>query len=217
MSSQNEEKEKFRMWVVGTIVGGIWFAWLLLGLVFAFRGDSEISAAGVFGDFFGAINALFSSAAVALAVWAVLLQQKELKETREEFEKQTEIQNEHLAFLREEREARETLLKQQNLPRLMLRQATHGSGSIQASLINAGAIIYDLSILKFEGPHEGVEACTIKPDTLLERSQTAKVTWRLRHGVHHYPEGNYRLLLAYRNALDERNAVSLEIIWRLNA
>ena len=47
--------------------------------------DSEIiGRLGQFGDSFGAINALFSSVAVAGAVYAVILQQQELKLTRQE-------------------------------------------------------------------------------------------------------------------------------------
>jgi hypothetical protein len=53
--------------------------------------DSEIT--GQFGDSFGVITSFFTALAFAGLVFTILLQQKELRETRQEFKKQARILN----------------------------------------------------------------------------------------------------------------------------
>lgn len=57
--------------------------WLLSALITIWFGD--IAKAGTFGDSFGAINALFSGIALALAIYSMILQQRQ----NAEFEQKT--------------------------------------------------------------------------------------------------------------------------------
>lgn len=61
----------------------IWIITFVVGLVLGACGLAESLAR--FGDWFGTINALFSSLALAGAVYAVLLQREDLRLTREEY------------------------------------------------------------------------------------------------------------------------------------
>jgi hypothetical protein len=54
------------------------FLWIISAGVTLWYGD--ISKAGTFGDSFGAINALFSGIALALAVYSMILQQRQSAE-----------------------------------------------------------------------------------------------------------------------------------------
>lgn len=73
--------------IAAATVVGIWLlSWGLLGHFFAGRWEH----AGTFGDSFGAVNALFSGLALAGLVYAILLQQQELTDTREELKGQRE-------------------------------------------------------------------------------------------------------------------------------
>lgn len=66
--------------------GGMW--WFIDISVKPTGTESVGEARGAFGDKFGAINALFSGLAFAGLITTVLLQRRELSETREAFEKQ---------------------------------------------------------------------------------------------------------------------------------
>lgn len=116
-----------------------------------------LRGAGQFGDAFGAVNALFSSAAVVFAVWAVMLQKQELQDTRAEFEKQTKIHDAHLQLLRDETKERRNLLELSYKPHLMLRNPTHRDARVGATLINAGAPIFDLKVIGVESPGGAVD------------------------------------------------------------
>ena len=86
--------------LAGTIVGA-WFlypAWLQV--VFTVQEDTTFLARlGTFGDSFGALNTLFSGLAFSGIIVSIVLQSRELKETRKELQGQKEqfqIQNESL-------------------------------------------------------------------------------------------------------------------------
>lgn len=79
MNNDNE-----REWLkIGLMTsGGIWFATLIVSLLVILMGNGD--AGSHVGDMFNIVNALFSSIAVIGAIYAVVLQQKELAMTREE-------------------------------------------------------------------------------------------------------------------------------------
>jgi uncharacterized protein HemX len=64
---------------IGSIIG-LWLASAILTLMYG-----DINKAGNFGDSFGAINALFSGIALGLAIYSMILQQKQ----NAEFEQKT--------------------------------------------------------------------------------------------------------------------------------
>lgn len=100
----NEPREKARLTLLFGLLGaalGIWAAyWMLL---VAFIPDNPPDARGLFGDAFGAANALFSAFAFAGLIYTILLQRDELELQRHELrqtrgvmkeqEKQLEAQN----------------------------------------------------------------------------------------------------------------------------
>lgn len=55
--------------------------------------ESDAQARGLFGDKFGAVNALFSGFAFAGIIFTILLQRRDLQQTRSAFEDQTETAN----------------------------------------------------------------------------------------------------------------------------
>jgi hypothetical protein len=77
--------------------------WFILGYSVDTRFLQDEDRAGKFGDAYGYVNSFFASLAFAGLVVSILLQRKELKETREEFEKQSVAfveQNETLSLQR---------------------------------------------------------------------------------------------------------------------
>lgn len=62
---------------------------------------SEPVIQGQFGDMFGALNALFAAFAFAGLIYAILLQREDLKLTKEELSKQTEVITAQLQAMRE--------------------------------------------------------------------------------------------------------------------
>lgn len=82
--TREDEEESPKSWlkIGGCAALAIWSCNFIAGLVFAFRGDAQPLAS--FADSFAIVNALFSSVAVVGAVYAVILQQKELALTRAE-------------------------------------------------------------------------------------------------------------------------------------
>jgi hypothetical protein len=85
-SSRDDDCEECQQWqwlTTGiTVAGSLWFINLVLA-AFGWATDKS-EAVAKFGDAFGVVNALFSSVAVAGAVYAVILQQRELALTRKE-------------------------------------------------------------------------------------------------------------------------------------
>lgn len=74
------ERKQLKSWLTNLLL--IWVIFLELGLLFQFW---DLGAeAGQWGDFFGSVNSLLSALAVFGAVCAVVLQMRELKETRDE-------------------------------------------------------------------------------------------------------------------------------------
>ncbi len=65
----------------------LWLSWVLIWLLVG-----DWTAAGQFGDAFGAINALFSGLALAGVIVAMLMQREELKLIRKELGQSSEAQ-----------------------------------------------------------------------------------------------------------------------------
>ena len=88
-------KPWFRIGVaLGCLILAIWLFWVL---VWVLVGDS--TAAGQFGNMFGAINALFSGFALAGVIVAILMQREELKLQREELARSSEGKEEQARAL----------------------------------------------------------------------------------------------------------------------
>lgn len=77
-----EHEDQMKFGGIISLAFGAWLVFFIIGIVLCTRG--VITDAASFGDYFGILNALFSSGAVAGAVYAVILQQKELKLAREQ-------------------------------------------------------------------------------------------------------------------------------------
>jgi hypothetical protein len=96
-------------------------------LIFTFYGQAE--NAGVFGDTFGVVNALFSALAFAFLIYTALmqreeleLQRKELTLTRKEIEKSAEAQNMLVSLTREQLELDKAIRKNQIKPELIKKE-----------------------------------------------------------------------------------------------
>jgi hypothetical protein len=121
--------------IAGAVVFIIWIANLVIGLI-SLCSDGK---GAELGDSFGIVNALFSGlafAGVIAALWMqreeLSLQRKELRDTREEFAKQTAIQDEHLRLLQEERAERERVRTDDAKPRLMPRRIEKFSPTVKS-------------------------------------------------------------------------------------
>lgn len=77
---ENEERERFSGWGMG--VGLLILGWGAFAGITVFRSPESGTAIGQFGDAFGMLNAIFSSIAAAGAVYAVILQGRELRLAR---------------------------------------------------------------------------------------------------------------------------------------
>jgi hypothetical protein len=76
-----ESNERFSRWAIGAM--SFFAAWGLFAAIHIFRSkQSPAESMGLFGDSFGVVNAAFSSIAAAGAVYAVILQRRELKLAR---------------------------------------------------------------------------------------------------------------------------------------
>lgn len=95
--------DRFALWMLGGIVMlALLYPKVLLPLwapeTLPNAPGTEVSY-GTFGDSFGALNTLFSGLAFAGLIWTILLQKKELKETREEIKGQKEqLANQYLVM-----------------------------------------------------------------------------------------------------------------------
>jgi len=76
--------------IVAISLLGLWCGFLAVFFILkcSFPDDYQ-NFVGIFGDFFGSFNALVSALAIVGAALAIILQSKELKETREEVKAQT--------------------------------------------------------------------------------------------------------------------------------
>lgn len=79
--SDETDREVLKFWLQVAVFGWFCFGGIALLIHLSNLGEQL----GQWGDSFGALNALFSSIAVIGAIYAVVLQQRELKLTREEF------------------------------------------------------------------------------------------------------------------------------------
>jgi len=80
------------LWIaIGCVL--IVIMWFFLGILLPqFIVGDNIGERGQFGDMFGAVNSLFSGFALIGVVFAIILQQRELRSQHKEFVKQTESQ-----------------------------------------------------------------------------------------------------------------------------
>ena len=85
MENNNESEKKDRKpWGFIALLLLMMILWAISGwwINNYYGGNTDLR--GTFGDMFGAVNALFSGAALAGIIYSIILQRKELKETREE-------------------------------------------------------------------------------------------------------------------------------------
>jgi hypothetical protein len=89
-TTPKKKKKKFKYLIkAGTIIISVWLiCFLITFFIWICEPNPSI---GTFGDSFGTINALFSGLAFAGLLYTIRLQKKELKDTRKEFEKQSNI------------------------------------------------------------------------------------------------------------------------------
>jgi hypothetical protein len=179
--------------------------------------SGEVENAGVAGDMFGAANALFSGLAFACLILALRmqreelsLQRQELKDTRDEFAKQTKIQDAHLELLTSERKEREELQKLSFQPRLMLRCRNKYSNVVTMNLINAGAAIYDLKVSEPTSTLGTPSSLQISDDTILDRGESVIVTMFLE-GHSYHKLADYSFCLNYATDTDGDQSRTLKI------
>lgn len=79
-------------WIFGGIgLGAIVFMSIVLWWNYRYANSLTISEKGIFGDMFGASNALFTGLSFAGLIITILMQRQEIKDTREEVRKQASI------------------------------------------------------------------------------------------------------------------------------
>ena len=86
MSKNDDDSEKVHWWpfIVASIL--VIILWLVYLYIIWFSNWLPKDDKGIFGDTFGALNALFAGLAFAGVIWAILLQRKELELQRKELE-----------------------------------------------------------------------------------------------------------------------------------
>ena len=88
MKEKNEsEKKDGTLWGFVALLLLMILLWAIFGWWINYYYQGKADSRGTFGDMFGAINALFSGAALAGIIYSIFLQRKELKETREELDR----------------------------------------------------------------------------------------------------------------------------------
>ena len=107
MSKNANDSEKVRWWpwFIGVII--LWAVYLSIIWISNWPLEEK---KGEFGDTFGALNALFAGLAFAGVIYAILLQQRELKLQREELE----LQRKELEDTRAEIKGQKETLQKQN-------------------------------------------------------------------------------------------------------
>lgn len=153
---------------IGGVALGIlvmWFAWFVFACC---KADPSVGTTiGVFGDSFGAINALFSGLASAGVIWAILLQRQELQIqrqelilqreemqlTRAELEKSASAHEETVNLTRADHEERR--LQTQRASTLILERSgrTDGTpGRVSFKMKNLGTVALDVHIPESVNP-----------------------------------------------------------------
>lgn len=97
--------KKYLVWIM---LGGVFFLFLLNFSMVFFIPDKETR--GVFGDQFGAVNALFSGLAFAGLTYTIILQRRDLELQRNDLK----LQREELALNRKEMEEQTAEFEKQN-------------------------------------------------------------------------------------------------------
>lgn len=92
------------------LVLSFFLMWIISAAVTLLYGD--VAAAGTFGDSFGAINALFSGVALALAIYSMILQQRQNAEFEEKTIKAMNQQAETIELIKT------SLVQQANVARV---------------------------------------------------------------------------------------------------
>jgi hypothetical protein len=75
---------------LGVIISIILLIWVVLALPLTIYHQFNPQTSGTFGDTFGIVNSLFSALAFGALYYTILLQKKELNDTRKEFKEQKE-------------------------------------------------------------------------------------------------------------------------------
>jgi hypothetical protein len=143
--------------IIGLIVAAtIWIASWILPLVFL----PDYVTRGQFGDMFGAANSLFSGLAMVGAIYAVLLQTKEIETQREEqrvneeFRRhQMEAVNLNIAALREQI----SLLKMGGAPAIQWRSIIPGANEVKYTFVNKGGRIQITQVRILNSPKIGAD------------------------------------------------------------
>jgi hypothetical protein len=138
-----------RVKLVLVAVFGLWLATpIVLKLAYC-----SIEARGQFGDMFGAVNALFTGAALIGAVYAISLQTKELELQREEFRRgteefraQNEIMREQLEAARSAQRAAEARERLASMPFFRYRDNAKDLAGQKLNFENVGSDVYDLEV-----------------------------------------------------------------------
>lgn len=139
--------------------------WIASGFFINWLSNGDPSGRGTLGDMFGAINALFSGAALAGVIYAVLLQRRELglqrqelEETREELRRAAEAQEKSERALVQQAEALATTAK---LNALGLIPTVTCSVSVEQSKIvftlsnpSINTVAYDVDVMMVGYYHE---------------------------------------------------------------
>ena len=137
------------------------------------------------------------------------LQRQELKDTRQEFAKQTQIHDSHLALLTAEPEERERLQTLAFEPFLMLRLQNAFPDEVGLILINAGATIFDLQVLNPVSSGQRVMEIGIGKDTILEKGSSTVIALTLSN-LQQSP-CSYSFDLGFTTGRNERKVAQLTI------
>lgn len=140
MTSENSETSEERSeWKAPALVGGGVVLLWVINFSLLFIDENE---RGIFGDMFGAVNALFSGLAFAGVVYAILLQRKELK-----------LQRQELALTRKELQGQRHEFKEQNdtLRRQRFENTFFQMLSLHNEIIDSMELLYANNTLIIKG------------------------------------------------------------------
>jgi hypothetical protein len=129
--ADNWEAKWWPLWLLFAVVILLWsLSWWLIT-------SSQLLASwelrGTFGDMFGAVNSLFSGLAFAGVIYAILLQRRELQETREELRRTADAQ-ERSEMIARENSYLSAMAAILNAETAKMQRATGGSNAVVKAL-----------------------------------------------------------------------------------